>query len=166
VDIAAQGCVWTRGGEFLTYGRGMDGATWIGLGTLVAAVVGLSLVGWQLREQRIAMQAEFGNLYIQRYWNIDDDLLLTLKGSEEHRRHRHRYLRLFEDEFDVASLGFLNRQQWRAWHSVLDGQKALDRVKDDLAVCNPDEDEFERLRACIRQREREDAIHGVANCLG
>ena len=52
------------------------------------------------------MQAEFGNLYIQRYWNIDDDLLLALKGSEKHRRHGRRYLRLFEDEFDVASLGF------------------------------------------------------------
>jgi hypothetical protein len=86
----------------------MDGATWIGLGTLVAAGVELSLVGWQLRQQGIEMQAEFGNLYIQRCWDIDDDLLLALKGSEEHRRHRHRYLRLFEDEFDVASLGFLN----------------------------------------------------------
>jgi hypothetical protein len=112
------------------------------------------------------MQAEFDNLYIQRYWSIDDDLLLALKGSEEHRRHRHRYLRLFEDEFDVASLGFLNTQQWRAWHSVLDGQKALSRVKDDLTVCNPAEDEFERLRACIRQREREAKVHDVANCLG
>jgi hypothetical protein len=144
----------------------MNGATWIGLGTLGAAVVGLSLVGWQLRLQRIAMQAEFGNLYIQRYWSIDDDLLIALKGSEEHRRHRHRYLRLFEDEFDVASLGFLNPHQWRAWHAVLDGEKALVRVKDDLKVCNPAEDEYELLRACIRQRDREETIHGVANCLG
>jgi hypothetical protein len=101
----------------------MDGSTWIALGTLVTAVAGLSLVGWQLHQQRVAMQAEFGNLYIQRYWDIDDDLLISTKGSEEHRRHRHRYLRLFEDEFDVAGLGFLNSQQWRAWHSILDGQR-------------------------------------------
>ena len=89
----------------------MDGATWIGLGTLVAAVVGLSLVAWQLREQRRGMRAEFGNLYIERYWQIDDDLLLEPKGSERHRQHRHRYLRLFEDEFDGAYLDFLDPRQ-------------------------------------------------------
>ncbi len=82
----------------LPYRPCMDGATWIGLGTLVTAVVGLSLVAWQLREQRRGMRAEFGNLYIERYWQIDDHLLLEPKGSERHRQHRHRYLRLFEDE--------------------------------------------------------------------
>ncbi len=66
----------------------MDGAAWIGLGTLVTAVVGLSLVAWQLREQRRGMRAEFGNVYIERYWQIDDDLLLEPKGSERHRQHR------------------------------------------------------------------------------
>jgi len=71
------------------------------------------------------MRAEFGNLYIERYWQIDDDLLLEPKGSERHRQHRHRYLRLFEDEFDVAYLDFLDPQQWEAWHSVLDDPRAL-----------------------------------------
>src|SRR3954468_16244014 len=108
----------------------MDSATWVGLGTMVIAIVGLSLVGWQLREQRRAMRAEFGNLYIQRYWQIDDDLLLEAKGSDRHKQHRHRYLRLFEDEFDVALLGFLDGEQWRAWHSVLDNPAALVRVQD------------------------------------
>src|SRR4051794_35312043 len=144
----------------------MDGATWIGLGTLVTAVVGLSLVGWQLHEQRIAMQAEFGNLYIQRYWDIDDDLLLALKGSKEHKRHRHRYLRLFEDEFDVASLGFLDAKQWRAWHSLLDNAKHLTRVVEDLAVANPEGDEFLRLRACIRQRRTTHPTHEPKHCHG
>lgn len=144
----------------------MDGATWIGLGTLVTAIVGLSLVGWQLREQRRAMRAEFGNLYIQRYWEIDDALLLETKGSERHKQHRHRYLRLFEDEFDVASPGFLDREQWKAWHSLLDDMSALARVKDDLHVCNPAEDQFERLRACIGQRDRDGRAHDVSKCIG
>ena len=144
----------------------MDGATWIGLGTLVTAVVGLSLVAWQLREQRRGMRAEFGNLYIERYWQIDDDLLLEPKGSERHRQHRHRYLRLFEDEFDVAYLDFLDPQQWEARHSVLDDPRALLRVKDDLHVCNPAKDEFDRLRACVEQREREGRAHNPANCRG
>jgi hypothetical protein len=143
----------------------MDGATWIGLGTLVAAVVGLTLVGRQLREQRRAMRAEFGNLYIQRYWDIDDDLLFEAKGSKRHEQHRRRYLRRFEDEFDVAYLGFLDKQQWKAWHSVVDDPRALDRVRDDLRVCDPVSNEFRRLRACIAQRDR-DAFHDVAHCVG
>lgn len=100
----------------------MDSATWIGLGTLVTAVVGLSLVAWQLRDQRRAMRAEFGNFYIQRYWAIDDAMLLEPKGTDDHRRQRHRYLRLFEDEFDVASLGFLDDEQWAVWHGVASGR--------------------------------------------
>jgi hypothetical protein len=144
----------------------MDGATWIGLGTLVTAIVGLSLVGWQLREQRRAMRAEFGNLYIQRYWDIDDALLLEAKGSDLHKQHRHRYLRLFEDEFDVATLGFLDRRQWSVWHSVLDDPRVLVRVQEDLHVCNPAEDQFRRLRTCIRQRDREGVAHDAANCSG
>jgi hypothetical protein len=148
------------------YGNGMDGGTWVGIGTLVAAIVGLNLVGWQLRKQRRGMRAEFGNLYVQRYWEIDDGLLLEEKGSKKHDQHRHRYIRLFEDEFDVAALGFLDRRQWRAWHSVLDDSKALRRVKGDLLVCNPTDDEFQRLRACIEQRDRDRASHDIMDCQG
>lgn len=144
----------------------MDGSTWIGFGTLVTAVAGLSLVGWQLREQRRAMRADFGNMYIERYWQIDDDLLLEPKGSERHRQHRHRYLRLFEDEFDVANLGFLDAQQWRAWHNLLDDIFALQRVKEDLRVCDPEVTAFQRLRACIAQRESDGGPHDIRICAG
>ena len=144
----------------------MDTETWIALGTLVVAIGGLSLVVWQLREQRRGMRAEFGNLYVQRYWQIDDDLLLEPKGTDIHRRHRHRYLRLFEDEFDVAELGFLDSKQWEAWHGLLADPKALEQVKDDLATCNPTGDAFTRLRACIAQRENGGGAHKIANCRG
>lgn len=148
------------------YGLRMDGGTWVGLGTLVTAIVGLTLVAWQLHEQRRTMRAEFGNLYIERYWQIDDALLMETKGSDTHNQHRHRYLRLFEDEFDVASLGFLDARQWRAWHAVLDDTKPLERLKDDLRVCNPANDEFVRLRACIRQRDHDGKPHKIGECLG
>jgi hypothetical protein len=144
----------------------VDSATWIGLGTLVTAFVGLGLVAWQLSEQRRTMRAEFGNLYIERYWQIDDDLLLEPKGSDRHRQHRHRYLRLFEDEFDVANLGFLDLEQWRAWHGVLNDAGARERVSDDLRVCDPKGASFRRLRACIAQRERNGADHDVSRCEG
>ena len=136
------------------------------IGTLIATVVGLSLVAWQLREQRRAMRAELGNLYVQRYWLIDDDLLLTPKGSDLHLRHRHRYLRLFEDEFDVAALGFLDLQQWEAWHGVLTDPRTLNQVTADLADCNEAGDLFLRLRACVAQRDREGGPHDAARCYG
>ena len=144
----------------------MDADLWMGLGTLTVAVVGLGLVVWQLREQRRGMRAEFGNLYVQRYWEIDDDLLLERKGTDKHRQHRHRYLRLFEDEFDVAALGFLDSRQWEAWHGVLDADGSRARVKDDLEVCDPDGYSFMRLRACIAQRDGDRSAHSVEECRG
>lgn len=128
------------------------------------AIVGLGLVVWQLREQRRAMRAEFGNLYVQRYWEIDDDLLLEPKGTDKHRQHRHRYLRLFEDEFDVAALGFLDSRQWEVWHGVLDNESALAKVKDDLELCDPVGSSFERLRGCIAQRDLERISHSAERC--
>ena len=68
--------------------------TALGFGTLVVAIVGLGFVAGQLNAQRRAMRADFGNLYIQRYWKIDDALLIEEKGTEAHNRHRHRYVRL------------------------------------------------------------------------
>lgn len=148
------------------YGSTVDIATWIGLGTLVTAIIGLRFVGRQLREQQRTLRAELGNLYIERYWQIDDDLLLERKGSKRHRQHRHRYLRLFEDEFDVAKLGFLDPEQWRVWHGVLSDEGARELIRDDLRVCDPKGDSFRRLRACITQRERDAADHDVRHCEG
>ncbi len=144
----------------------MDAATWIGLATLTTAVVGLSLVVWQLRDQRRAMRVELGNLYIQRFWTIDDDRLLEPKGTKLHNQHRHRYLRLFEDEFDVAALDFLDKRQWNAWHSVLNDPHELELVKADLADCNAAGDQFHRLRRCIQQRTQHSPQHDVRECHG
>jgi hypothetical protein len=144
----------------------MDAATWIGIATLTAAVVGLSLVYWQLREQRRALRVELGNMYVQRYWEIDDALLLEPKGTKLHTQHRHRYLRLFEDEFDAAALAFLDDRQWDVWHSVLDDANSLELVEGDLDICNPEGDRFIRLRRCIQQRAQAGRHHGVGECDG
>ena len=106
------------------------------------------------------------SLYIQRFWAIDDDLLLAPKGTKMHDQHRHRYLRLFEDEFDVAALHFLDERQWAAWHSVLDDPHALELVEADLAVCDPVGDQFRRLRRCVQQRAQHSRRHAVSECQG
>lgn len=112
------------------------------------------------------MRADFGNVYIERYWQIDDDLLLEPKGTEAHQRHRHRYLRLYEDEFDAASLGFLERRQWQVWHATLDDPAALNQIGADLDACDPDQERFARIRACIQQRADEQSAHLTRRCRG
>lgn len=144
----------------------MEASSWIGIGTLVVAVVGLGFISRQLQEQRRAQRAEFGNLYIQRYWAIDDDLLMEAKVSPRHKQHRHRYLRLFEDEFDVARLGFLDLRQWGAWHALLDDPGMTSRVTGDLDACDPTADQFLRIRACIDQRNRDQGPHTWQSCNG
>lgn len=92
---------------------------------------------------------ELGNLYIKRYWEIDDDLLILPKGSPEHKRARHRYLRLCEDEFEAASRGWLDEKQWVVWHEWLTRAKAHDILRKDLSLCSSDPADFERVQGCL-----------------
>jgi hypothetical protein len=79
-------------------------------------------VAWQLREQRRGMHAEFGNLYIVRYWQIDDDLLLEPKGSERHRQH------LLTERFGMVRC-MTEGDEWitRLWCQSSDALKSLSR---------------------------------------
>lgn len=93
---------------------------------------------------------ELGNLYIKRYWEIDDDLLILPKGSPEHTRARYRYLRLSEDEFEAASRRWLDKKQWVVWHEWLTQPKAQDKLREDLSRCSSDPADFDRLQRCLR----------------
>lgn len=77
-------------------------------GTLAVAVVGVVGGLMALRQGNRQQRLELGNLYIQRYWAIDDDLLRLPKGSPEHKQARHRYLRLCDDEFEAARRGWVD----------------------------------------------------------
>lgn len=142
----------------------MDASTWFGLGTLITAVVGLGLVTRQLSEQRRTMKAALGNLYIQRFWDISDAMLYEEKGTKRHTQSRRRYLQLFEDEFEVARLDFLDKREWHVWHAVLDEDRLRERVQDDLTVCDPEGQEFELLRACLAQRDLYKQSHPASRC--
>lgn len=87
--------------------------------TLAIAVVGVGFGLWQLGQATKHRKLELGSLYIQRFWQIDDDLLRSATGSSEHNQARHRYVRLCEDEFEAARRGWLELGQWRAWHEWL-----------------------------------------------
>lgn len=144
----------------------MDLASWLSLGTLLALIIGLGLLAWQARGQKRALRAEYGNVYIQRYWQIEDDLLVTDEASPQHRIHLQRYLRLFEDEFDAATLRFLDLPQWAVWHGVLDDDRARQRVTETLQACDPAAGEFRRLKSCLAQRDRDGTRHDISRCKG
>lgn len=121
----------------------------IQLGTLLVAAVGVTLGVPQLRQGNRQQLLELGSLYIQRYWQIDDDLLRLPKGSPEHTHARHRYLRLCEDEIEAARNGWLDQKQWRVWHSWLARKGAQDQLRLDLEACDRDSSGFEHVRRCL-----------------
>ena len=102
-----------------------------------------------LTQSRKQQRLELGNLYIQRFWQIDDDLLRFAKGTAEHRQARHRYLRLCEDEFDAAAHDWLDQRQWAVWHGWLAAETQRPVLRDDLQTCDPDSSRFERIRKCL-----------------
>lgn len=132
--------------------------------TALAATVGLFFAGWQLREQTRQKRLNLGQFYIERYWSIDDQLLLATKGASDHRQHRHRYLRLFEDEFDAARLKWLDAEQWTVWHAYLDNPQQAELVADDLAICDPEGQNFVLLRTCLHQRANDGRPHRSKTC--
>lgn len=132
--------------------------------TALATTVGLVFAGWQLREQTRQKRLNLGQFYIERYWAIDDKLLLATKGSPDHKQHRHRYLRLFEDEFDAARLRWLDAGQWSVWHAYLDDPRQADLIAADLELCDPDEENFALLRSCLRQRRDDGGPHSSKMC--
>jgi hypothetical protein len=122
----------------------------LGFGTLVVAVVGVVGGLLALRQGNRQQMLELGNLYIQRYWTIDDDLLRLRKGTPEHKQARHRYLRLCEDEYEGARRDWFDGSQWTTWHEWLTAPNTREIVADDLKVCDPEETRFECLRACLK----------------
>lgn len=78
------------------------------VGVLLAAV-GLFA---QVRQRKFALE----QMYIERYWAIDDDWTLSRHSGSPDTAHRERYWRLCEDEFEIARLGWIGARVWDVWH--------------------------------------------------
>lgn len=127
----------------------MDLSTGIDMATLLVAVVGVVWGLVELTQSRRQQRLELGNLYIQRFWQIDDDLLRFSKGSADHRQARHRYLRLCEDEFEAAANNWLDQQQSAVWHGWIATESQRVLLIDDLQTCDPESTRFEHIRSCL-----------------
>ncbi len=139
----------------------MDTATLLLLGLLLVACVGLK----QIVDVKRASRAAASGVYVQRYWQIADDVRRA-GGDPRQVQGDPRYLELLEDELAVAAIGLLDEQQWATWHGVLDEEPARTRVVDALHVCDPETVAFPRLRRCLDQRQRDGARHDISRCTG
>lgn len=139
----------------------MDTATLLLLGLLLVACVGLK----QLVDVKRASRAATSGVYVQRYWQIADDVRRADSDSRQIQGDP-RYLELLEDELAVAAIGLLDERQWATWHGVLDEEPTRTKVVEALHVCDPETVAFPRLRRCLDQRQRDDARHDISRCAG
>lgn len=123
--------------------------TWAEVVTLGLTVLGFGAIGYQLWQNRRQEKLQLGHLYLERYWKIDDELLEAEKGSDEHRRSRHKYLILTEDEIEAARLDWLDASQWSAWHSFLASPQGQEAIERDLDAVGPPAGRFSLLKACL-----------------
>lgn len=125
-----------------------------------AALLALGVLLWEFHRVKIDRRANVTSSYLARYWQIDDDLLIADKGSESHRQHRHRYVKLCEDEFEAARAGVLDLHLWRQWHEWLADGEMQSRLADDLNTVDPETTRFSYLRACLSMT----ASHAWSDC--
>ena len=100
-----------------------------------------------------AHQRKFGlaQVYIQRYWEVAE-YLLTNHQPPDNSPDAVRYLRLCEDEYDVARLGWIELGVWTIWHDGIRGQIC------DLRL---DFNDFEHIKLCMTTKD-----HHATNCPG
>jgi hypothetical protein len=89
----------------------------VGISTAVAVFIAAAGVFAQSRARKFGL----AQVYIKRYWKIDDHLLQEGCPSPD-SANAGRYLRLCEDEFDAARQGWIDVAVWRAWHGSIQSQ--------------------------------------------
>jgi len=77
---------------------------------------GVLLLVPQLRMAQRQRHRQFEDLYIQRYWTINDQSGdLTLTGSDVKQRNAVAYFRLSEDQMEMRRAGWITDDTWRLW---------------------------------------------------
>ena len=116
-------------GQFMTVADIASIVTAVGV---FFAVIGLFA---QTRQRKFGL----AELYIQRYWQIDDAMKLAVAEGKSDAVDQARYLVLCEDEYEVAQLGWIDANVWTAWHEAI--------VNGTRSAVLP-EDGFRLLKAC------------------
>ena len=104
----------------------------------------------------------FGLEYIKRYWDIEDRLRSAeAAGDQEGKKLQvERYIRLCEDEYELAELGFVDSRSWPVWHTGI-RQLLLGSLSEDSAIILAERNyQFELVRECLRQPDTEHKAWG------
>jgi hypothetical protein len=123
----------------------MDGDQLIGEIAGVAMAVGVFIGAAGLFAQTRARKFGLAQVYIKRYWEVDE-LFVRDDHQRQDSTYARRYLRLCEDEFDAAQLGWVDIAVWRAWHEGIRSQVKRERFN---------VDKYGQLKRCMEQRDHE-----------
>lgn len=113
---------------------------WVTAVTSALALVGLLFVWLQLKAQKRQLIRDIENDYVQRYRQIRDNIDASTAGSGEERRWRLAYVRLCEDQIDLANSTGVTPMTWHQWDAGMRAE--LDRFPIHAEIINdahPDE---------------------------
>jgi hypothetical protein len=121
----------------------------------VATALGIVFAVFQLSRSRAERRHQLAQIYIQRFWEISDARLRAEKGNGDTEMEAARYLRLCEDEYEIAALRFLDSRTWHLWHRTI--RQCLEGDIDSQKLLDAEPDAFQLVQACWRQRPAEHA---------
>jgi hypothetical protein len=119
-----------------------------GLATAFAVLLAAGGLFAQIHQRKFSL----AQVYVQRYWEVDEPFLSTPPppdGSSDAKR----YLRLCEDEYDVAKLGWVDVGVWKIWHQG---------IRTQVKNLSYDTQDFANLSECINGP----SDHLARNCPG
>ena len=67
-------------------------------------------------------------------------------------------------KYDAARYGWLDREHWSIWHEWLTSVRGASNLRSDLMACDPKENGFPSIRACLAQLEDEKQPHSIEFC--
>lgn len=124
----------------------------------VVTAVAVIFVVFQLVGDRNSRHREFENLYVQRYWNLTDQLSfdpwskpLRPSLSERDRGLCRAYLRLCEDEVELRIHGYITDKTWKLWAEGIRAQTGTEPFKEILSI--EPADQLRELRKFLRDDE-------------
>ena len=106
---------------------------WITAAASVLALLGVFAIAWQIVLQKRQLIRDIENDYVQRYWQIRDEIDAAAPGSDEERRWRFAYVRLCEDEIDLHEMrGRVTSATWKQWDSGMRAELAANQLYREL----------------------------------
>jgi hypothetical protein len=112
-----------------------------GVATAIAVFVAAAGLFTQTRARKFGL----AQVYIERYWEVDEFFLREGCPGPDSANAR-RYLRLCEDEFDAARLGWVDIAVWGAWH---------EGIRLQVVELGLDFRKYGQLKRCIDQGDHE-----------